>query len=473
MLRANQVAFRYPQEGRGLPPASLEVAAGEIALFTGPSGCGKSTLARCLIGLIPHLYHGQLSGEVWLNGYRTSDAPLWQLTEKAGMVFQNPAGQMLASTVEEEILFGLENLGLPRSEMSARLESALTQFGLQHFRRRNPQTLSGGEQQKLALAAVTARDPAVLVLDEPLSMLDSTAAGELVRYLGDLARQGRAVTVFEHRREYLDTLPGLRVLSLDGARGESLRGAASLPRGLNLPPKASFRLELEGVSVKLGERAPLQNLNLSLPSGQWVAVVGRNGVGKTTLLRALAGLQAYSGRVQVIGADGAQSPGFGMVFQNPDLQLFNPSVRAEILYRLPDPDLAYYAALLQVLGLETYEHTPPLLLSEGEKKRLALALVLMRRPAHGVLLDEPSLGQDGAHKAILGRVLRALAEAGQLVVMTTHDLSLAAQADRLVLLGFDGVVAQGATPAVLRDEAAWAQAGIVLPEWFRRQEGLP
>jgi energy-coupling factor transport system ATP-binding protein len=157
MLSARQVSFRYPQEGQGLPPTSLEIAPGDLTLITGPSGCGKSTLARCLMGLIPHLYRGELSGEVWLNGYRTSEMPMWQLAEKAGMVFQNPAAQMLAPTVEDEIIFGLENLGLARAEIKARLDTVLDEFDLTHMRERNPQTLSGGEQQKLALAAILAR----------------------------------------------------------------------------------------------------------------------------------------------------------------------------------------------------------------------------------------------------------------------------------------------------------------------------
>jgi energy-coupling factor transporter ATP-binding protein EcfA2 len=155
-----------------------------------------------------------------------------------------------------------------------------------------------------------------------------------------------------------------------------------------------------------------------------------------------------------------------MVFQNPDLQLFNASVREEILYRLPEPDLAYYRWLVAALGLERYEHTPPLLLSEGEKKRLALGLVMMRRPAHGLLLDEPSLGQDHTHKSILLHILRTLAEAGQLVVITTHDLTLASQADRLILLGPDGVIADGPTDEILEDRSAWERTGLILPGWF-------
>lgn len=465
MLRTQEISFRYPQANHGLKPTSLEIVPGEVTLVTGPSGCGKSTLARCLIGLIPHLYHGELSGEVWVNGYRTDEVLMWQLAEKAGMVFQNPAAQMLAPSVEEEIIFGLENLGLPHAEITRRLETVLQQFDLDPLRSRSPQTLSGGEQQKLALAAIVARQPEALILDEPLSMLDTTAAGELIAHLENLAKTGKTVVVFEHRQEFLESVDGLRVLNLDG----NPQPRDALPEAAGLPPREKFKLEIERLCVHLGGRAILQNFSLNLASGEWVAIVGRNGVGKTTLLRALSGLQKFDGRVAACTSSGEKYPDFGMVFQNPDLQLFNPTVREEILYRVPEPDLDFYAAIVKALGLQPYEETPPLLLSEGEKKRVALAMVLMRHPAHGVLLDEPSLGQDAAHKEILARMMRVLAQAGQLVLMTTHDLTLASQADRLILLGPEGVLADDATAAVLANSAAWEQAGIALPEWFLRE----
>jgi len=141
---------------------------------------------------------------------------------------------------------------------------------------------------------------------------------------------------------------------------------------------------------------------------------------------------------------------------------------------LKNPDMDYYHWLVGALGLETYENTPPLLLSEGEKKRLALGLTLMRRPAHGLLLDEPSLGQDQVHKTFLMQMLRALADTGQIVLLTTHDLTLSAQADRLILLSNEGVVADGETRQVLGDAAAWQRTGLALPDWFlnRQKEGL-
>jgi energy-coupling factor transport system ATP-binding protein len=388
---------------------------------------------------------------------------MWQLAEKAGMVFQNPAAQMLAPSVEDEIVFGLENLGLGRDEIANRLETVLNQFHLAHMRERDPRTLSGGEQQRLALAAIMARQPDVLILDEPLSMLDPTAATELIAYLDGLAAQGKTLVMFEHRQEYLEGVSRLRNLSLLGKEKNSETLKYDLPQR----PREKFRLDVENLSVTLGEKNILKNLNLSLAGGQIVAVVGRNGVGKTTLLRALSGLQKFTGSVKAVTAQGDERPDLGMVFQNPDLQLFNASVRDEILYRVPDPDMDYYRWLITALGLDAYEDTPPLLLSEGEKKRVALGLAAVRRPSHGLLLDEPSLGQDHVHKGILMHILRALANAGQLVILTTHDLTLAAQSDRLILMGAEGVIADDATQTVLQDHVSWQKAGILLPTWFQ------
>jgi energy-coupling factor transporter ATP-binding protein EcfA2 len=452
------VSYRYPQNDHGLADISLTIEPGERLLIAGPSGCGKSTLARCLTGLIPHLYHGTMHGDVRLDGLRTADTPLWQLSERAGLVFQNPAAQMLAQSVEEEILFGLENLGLSRDVMRERLETTLARFGLESMRARSPQTLSGGEQQKLALAAIIARQPPALVLDEPLSMLDGTAAASLVAHLASLAQDGTAVVVCEHREEYLQPIPDLRTLRLEGPAPRQDPAPGLLPPGAE---KAGSALEVQGLSVELGGQPVLRDLSFRLESGQVVAIVGRNGVGKTTLLRALAGLQKHEGSIAIGGA----RPDLGMVFQNADLQLFNASVREEVLYRVPQPDMPLYAWLLTALGLQPYEEVPPLLLSEGEKKRVALAMVLMRRPRHGLLLDEPSLGQDGAHKAMLVSLARALAAAGRLVILTTHDLPLAAQADQMLLLGPRGFVVAGPPDYVLADDAAWAQLGLSVPAW--------
>lgn len=465
LLESREVSFAYPQDRRGLQPVSLKVGAGEAVLVGGPSGCGKSTLARCLTGLIPHLYHGQYGGQVCVNGERTIDTPLWRLAEQVGMVFQNPAAQMLAPTVADEIVFGLENLGLLRADIGGRLEEALERFGLVQLRLRSPQTLSGGEQQKLALAAITARRPAALVLDEPLSMLDTTAALEFVALTQDLAAGGTAVIYCEHRHEYLRSLRALQTIILGENRinTELSRLVPDYP----LPGQEPFHLQVCGLTVTRSGQTILRDLDLDLPGGKTIALVGRNGVGKTTLFRALVGLQKYTGTIEIQTSGMAETPQLGMVFQNPDLQLFNASVREEILYRQDEPDGHLYEWVLSALGLEKYKNTPPLLLSEGEKRRVALATILMRRPRHGLLLDEPALGQDEAHKAILLRILRAYAGAGYLVVYSTHDLELAAQADHLVLLGPEGIAVQGRSADIMQMEGAWQKLGFVLPEWVR------
>jgi energy-coupling factor transport system ATP-binding protein len=462
MVTINELTYAYPQNTRGIGPFTFSVRPGEMLHVTGSSGCGKSTLARCISGIIPHIYRGEMRGHVLIDGCRTSDTPLWKLAELAGFVFQNPGMQMLGSSVEEEIIIGLENLGLAHDEIRERLEGSLERFGLTGFRRRQPQTLSGGEQQKLALAAITARRPPILVLDEPLSMLDVTAASELTDYLSELACSGSTIVIFEHRADYLTGKAGLRVMPLDRVNTSGSIPPSVLRLSGVYAAGGIGTLEVDRLSVNVCGKEILNNVNVSIEPGTVTAVVGRNGTGKTTLLRALAGLQRYDGSVTVDGG----TPDLGQVYQNADLQLFNASVRSEILYRLSDPDMALYEWLLDTLGLRRYENTPPLILSEGEKKRVALASVIIRKPAHGILLDEPSLGQDTAHKAMLMNICRGLASQGKIVIFTTHDLHLAAMADRIVLLGSEGITADGPPDKVFCDNRAWERAGMFVPHWI-------
>jgi len=432
-LAADRVGFEYRSHGRCVGPFSLAADPGEVHLVCGPSGCGKSTLARMLSGVIPHLYRGRFEGRVRIGGRCTRDTPLWQISASVGLVSQNPTSQLLASTVVGEVVFGLENLGLASAEIGTRLDEALWRFELHPFAERDPRTLSGGEQQRLLLAAVTARRPRALVMDEPLSMLDAFSTQAAVADIERLRDGGCAVVAFEHCRESLARLGGVKRLDLAPAD-------VTDPPLPDLNRKApAFRLVVEGLSVELGGRAVLRGIDLSLGGGEVLALAGANGAGKTTLLRALCGLQPHRGRITGY-ASGAGAPRLGMSFQNPDRQIFNPTVRDEILYGHAEPDEDLYRDVVDMLGLAAYEGTPPLLLSEGEKKRLGLAILLLRPGLCGLCLDEPTLGQDQHGRRLLGRVVRKLAAAGYLCLIATHDLEWAAQwCDRVLLLQNGGI----------------------------------
>jgi energy-coupling factor transporter ATP-binding protein EcfA2 len=182
------------------------------------------------------------------------------------------------------------------------------------------------------------------------------------------------------------------------------------------------------------------------------------------LLRSLIGLQRHTGKIHT--SDDAKLD-LGLVYQNPDLQLFNPSVRDEILFRVSNPDESLYRWLLARLGLARYEVSSPLLLSEGEKKRLCLAVVLMHQPRHGVLLDEPTLGQDDNHRILLGQTAQGLAKAGRLVVVATHDLAWAAHyATRMLVLHEGKILADGIPQALLRDARLWERVNLFVPDWI-------
>ncbi|MEM3670980.1 MAG: ABC transporter ATP-binding protein [Thermoprotei archaeon] len=204
LIRFEDVTFTYAGGSqpslKGVSAAFLE---GEFVLISGPSGCGKSTLLRCMNGLVPHFYPGTLTGKVTVEGVNTVSADVSALSQRVGLVFSDPESQLVSSTVEKEVSFGPGNLGLPVSEVRARTEWALEKVGISHLRRSQPSQLSGGEQQKVAIASVLALKPAVIALDEPTANLDPASAKELISTLALLNSQGSTIILVEHRLEML------------------------------------------------------------------------------------------------------------------------------------------------------------------------------------------------------------------------------------------------------------------------------
>lgn len=261
-IEVRDLSFRYEgSQDWALRDVSLEVERGELVLVLGSTGSGKSTFLRCLIGLIPHFYSGEYRGTVRVMGMEVASTPVHRLATRVGMVFQNPETQIFSTSVESELAFPLENLGLPREEIGRKVEWALRRFGLEGLRRRNPAELSGGQKQRLAIATVMAMGPEVLLMDEPTSMLDPISAREVLDLVVELCREeGKTVLVSEHRTDLLAPHAD-RVIAFAEGRlvysGEP-RGFFSEPRlhDLSVPRVVELYWRLRG-SCRLDGPVPL------------------------------------------------------------------------------------------------------------------------------------------------------------------------------------------------------------------------
>ena len=201
VIEAKNLTYTYPGGTRpSIEDVSITIEGGEFVILTGPSGCGKTTLCRCFNGLIPHFYGGKLEGDLVVAGLKVSEHPIYELARHVGLVFQNPENQLFALSVEKDVAFGLENLGMPRDEIKKRVDWALQMTGIEDLRERAPHELSGGQQQRVAIACVLAMQPEVMVLDEPTSFLDPVGAQKIFEVVNDLNKKlGITVVLVEHR----------------------------------------------------------------------------------------------------------------------------------------------------------------------------------------------------------------------------------------------------------------------------------
>jgi energy-coupling factor transporter ATP-binding protein EcfA2 len=203
IIEVKGLSYSYPESAvPTLANVNLKVEQCEFVLMSGPSGCGKTTFCRCLNGLIPASYGGTFEGTVTVDGLSTTEHPVYEISQRVGLVFQNPENELFCTSVEREVAFGLENLALPRDEIRSRVEEALSLVGILQLKEKSPEELSGGEQQKVAIAALLAMKPKVLVLDEPTANLDPMSANSILNILVRLHREsGVTIVLVEHRLE--------------------------------------------------------------------------------------------------------------------------------------------------------------------------------------------------------------------------------------------------------------------------------
>ncbi len=458
---------------------SFDLSPGACLLIVGPSGSGKSTLARAIAGLVPWAAPGRLDGDLRLDGRRVGAAGLAgpagtagptgiaELTARVGVVFQDPSSQLVMERVEDDVAFGLEGRGWSRPAMLARVPAALAEAGLAGFERHGTARLSGGEQQRLALAGAFAPLPGLLVLDEPTANLDPAGAVAFAERLAAVREAGAATIVLvEHRADLAWPLADLVLaLAADGsplalgtpaellARHHHALVAAGvwlpdeppplLPAPAPAPPWPRLA-EAWGVDFAFepGVRV-LAGLDLAIEPGARVALLGPNGSGKSTVARLLVGLlRPGRGTVRVAGHDPARiAPRdlarlAGYVTQDPERSFLGATVEADLVLGLTLDERSRAGDVAAALGLplDRFGSRNPFTLSGGEQRRLSLASQLVRRPRL-LVLDEPTFGQDRRGYESLLALLRARVEAGTAIVAATHDLRFAADlAGRVVRL---------------------------------------
>lgn len=363
MIDIDHVSFQYSgAEQENLQDFNLQIKKGECVVLTGESGCGKTCVTRLINTLIPHFYEGEMSGAVLIDGVDTRTIQPHDLSDKIGSVFQNPRSQFFSLDTDSEIVFGMENKGMPYQVMLNRYQQTIRELHIEKLKDRNLFDLSGGQKQTIAFASVYALNPDIFVLDEPSSNLDPEAIQELRRLLLLIKAQGKTIVVSEHRLYFLNGIADRIVLMEHGklkqswsARDFALLSTEQIkalglrsytPARLELPETMPSRNDTPAVEVKdlaIGYekgKPVAQHLNFRVYPGEIVGVVGKNGCGKSTLARTLCGLQKeLRGEVlyqnSMIPSKRRIRKAY-LVMQDPDYQLFTDSVYQELLLALSD-----------------------------------------------------------------------------------------------------------------------------------------
>ena len=449
MIKIDHISFSYGEENEntgGVRDIDLNIEDGQFVVLCGESGCGKTTITRLINGLIPHYYEGQMAGEVWVNGEKVSEQPLYDTAAVVGSVFQNPRSQFFNVDTTSEITFGCENLGQPEKDIRERFAKTVRDFRLEKLMDRNIFHLSGGEKQKIACAGVSIMEPDVLVMDEPSSNLDAASILDLREILAFWKSQGKTIIVSEHRLYYLRGLADRFIYLAEGqvsrdysaAEFEQLTEQQRSNMGLRtfalerlLPPvlpqqeKTALALHNFRFAYK-NEPETLHIMDCEIPTNRIVGIIGNNGAGKSTFSRCFCGLEKRCGEIVWNGKKYRPKDRLStcyMVMQEVNHQLFTESVLDEVLISMEEENQDRAEEILNRLDLLAFKVRHPMSLSGGQKQRVAIASAIASKRSI-LFFDEPTSGLDYKHMKEVANVLRQVRDTGITVYVITHDLEL-------------------------------------------------
>ncbi len=535
IIQFENFSFQYQaQTEPTLKNVDLTIYEGEKVLIVGPSGSGKSTLGQCLNGIIPTIYHGEMTGNLWIQGKSAFGSSIYDLSNLVSTVLQDTDGQFIGLSVAEDLAFSLENdmVNLPKMREKVHLwAEKLDLLSLLHQR---PQDLSGGQKQRVSLAGVLIDESPILLFDEPLANLDPKSGQDTIELIDQIhAEAGTTTIVIEHRLEDVlyrsidrivlindgqilfngspDDLLHTQLLAENGIReplylttlrqlGFQLENSAQLANLAQidvsaiqfLGEKVSIQksqaqddlLELKNVQFAYGEKKVLQDINFTISKGEKIAIVGKNGAGKSTLAKALCQFIATEGSYTWQGRDikgdsiKERAERIGYVLQNPNQMISTTMIFDEVALGLKLRGIAEdeikerVLAVLKTCGLYEFRQWPISALSFGQKKRVTIASILVLNPEI-ILLDEPTAGQDQRNYTEIMNFLDELNQKGHTIIMITHDMQLMLDySDRAVVM-LDGKILADKSPAeVLTDKTLIHAANLKETSIFYLAEKL-
>ena len=425
MLEFKDVSFTYKNSNnKVLDSVNFKINKGECILLTGVSGSGKSTLIHLMNGLIPTLYEGQLEGEILFKNKDLKDIESYDISKNIGYVSQDPRGHFFTTNTTSELVFSMENYGIPLNEMKKKYSELVNLLELEKLVDKNIIYISSGERQKIAIGCSLSLEPEIIILDEPSSNLDFHMTKKLKQLIEKLKTKGYTIIIAEHRMYYIQDLID-RVFVINN--GKVIEKTISDLKSNNEVPLRSldiFNLELENISCKNKEllmeinnityKNILTNITTTVYKGDVIGLIGKNGVGKTTLLRLLSNIMKPN-KGKVVG----KVVPF-LVMQDMDYQFFTESVESEMKFGSADNDLEKINSLLMKLGLIEFKDKIPFELSGGQKQRLLIAISALAN-VNLLMFDEPTSGLDYVNMTKVSGILKDLSKNSALIV-ATHDI---------------------------------------------------